>query len=225
VLAVGDAAFQRKSISKMGDVARGGRTVLFVSHNLGAIRNLCSRALVLQHGGLAFEGDVGQALAFYEKSLTTPDSGIEASQFRGTMTEHIRFEQLIRRQRGEIVEVLDPIEEFEIELHGFATQRFPALELKVVLFRDGFPLASCHDTPHESPMEPGPFVSKIAFPANVFRPGRYSIGIGASGAMGSWLWGSDVAVLDFSDNRGGLSAERTEGAVAIQYRSERIQGH
>ena len=58
VLAVGDAEFQRKSLGKMSDVANGGRTVLFVSHNLGAIRSLCSHAFLLEGGKLAFGGDV-----------------------------------------------------------------------------------------------------------------------------------------------------------------------
>src|SRR5947199_818660 len=56
VLAVGDAAFQRKSLSKMSDVAKRGRTVLLVSHNLGAIRNLCTRTLVFESGTLRFAG-------------------------------------------------------------------------------------------------------------------------------------------------------------------------
>ena len=56
VLAVGDVAFQRKCLGKMGDVAKQGRTVLFVSHNMGAVRSLCSRALVLGAGRLELDG-------------------------------------------------------------------------------------------------------------------------------------------------------------------------
>ena len=52
VLAVGDAQFQKKCLGKMGEVAKGGRTVLFVSHNLGAVRRLCTSALLLQSGRL-----------------------------------------------------------------------------------------------------------------------------------------------------------------------------
>src|SRR5512144_1441105 len=54
VLAVGDADFQRKSLGKMSDVAKGGRTVLFVSHNLAAIRRLCSHAFLFESGKLTF---------------------------------------------------------------------------------------------------------------------------------------------------------------------------
>ena len=52
VLAVGDAQFQKKCLGKMGDVAKEGRTVLFVSHNMAAISNLCEKVLVLEHGSL-----------------------------------------------------------------------------------------------------------------------------------------------------------------------------
>src|SRR6516225_6241884 len=56
VLAVGDMAFQKKCLGKMDDVSRHGRTILFVSHNMATIINLCTRALVLDRGRLAFEG-------------------------------------------------------------------------------------------------------------------------------------------------------------------------
>jgi lipopolysaccharide transport system ATP-binding protein len=65
VLAVGDAAFQKKCLGKMGDVARHGRTVLFVSHNLGAIRSLCSRAIVCSAGQIQFDGTPNDAIAHY----------------------------------------------------------------------------------------------------------------------------------------------------------------
>lgn len=66
VLAVGDAEFQKKAIGKMQDVSRGeGRTVLFVSHNMGAVKNLCKRGIVLNQGQVAFDGDVEESVAFY----------------------------------------------------------------------------------------------------------------------------------------------------------------
>ena len=58
VLAVGDAAFQKKCLGKMGDVANEGRTVLFVSHNMGAIQSLCSNAILIKNGILQEKGDV-----------------------------------------------------------------------------------------------------------------------------------------------------------------------
>lgn len=66
VLAVGDMAFQKKCLGKMGDAAeKEGRTVLYVSHNMATIRNLCSRCVVLDKGRIVFDGDVEEAIEIY----------------------------------------------------------------------------------------------------------------------------------------------------------------
>jgi lipopolysaccharide transport system ATP-binding protein len=69
VLAVGDAAFQRKCIGRMGEMARSGRTVLFVSHNMAAIQHLCSKGVVLQLGELMHVGPIESAIALYYAML------------------------------------------------------------------------------------------------------------------------------------------------------------
>ncbi len=77
VLAVGDAEFQRKAIGKMQDVSRGeGRTVLFVSHNMGAVRDLCTKALILKEGGLDFIGSTEDAITNYLKSVDNKLSSV-----------------------------------------------------------------------------------------------------------------------------------------------------
>ena len=66
VLAVGDAEIQKKAIGKMHDVANGqGRTVLFVSHNMAAVKSLCKKGVVLQNGQVAFKGNIDDSLNFY----------------------------------------------------------------------------------------------------------------------------------------------------------------
>jgi lipopolysaccharide transport system ATP-binding protein len=66
VLAVGDAEFQKKAIGKMQDISRGeGRTVLFVSHNMAAVKQLCTRGIVLENGGIKFEGNIDDAVKEY----------------------------------------------------------------------------------------------------------------------------------------------------------------
>ncbi|MGD2124844.1 MAG: ABC transporter ATP-binding protein [Desulfobacteraceae bacterium] len=69
VLAVGDAAFQKKCLKKMGDVAKEGRTILFVSHNMGAIRGLCGRAICLDVGRVIMDGDVKDTVNTYLDSI------------------------------------------------------------------------------------------------------------------------------------------------------------
>ena len=69
VLAVGDAAFQKKCLGKMSDVAHHGRTVLFVSHNMAAIQNLCSRCLMLDQGAIVADTDPTTATAKYLENI------------------------------------------------------------------------------------------------------------------------------------------------------------
>jgi lipopolysaccharide transport system ATP-binding protein len=75
VLAVGDAAFQRKSLGKMGEVASRGRTVLFVSHNLAIIQSLCQRGVLLERGGMVADGSIGETVATYLRSLERSATG------------------------------------------------------------------------------------------------------------------------------------------------------
>jgi lipopolysaccharide transport system ATP-binding protein len=69
VLAVGDAEFQKKAIGKMQDISHsGGRTVLFVSHNMAAIKQLCSKTIVLENGAVVFEGNTDEGIDYYVQS-------------------------------------------------------------------------------------------------------------------------------------------------------------
>ena len=70
VLAVGDSEFQKKCLGKMNEVARGGRTVLFVSHNMTAIEALCSSAIFLDAGALRMSGSATEVVSEYAKSVT-----------------------------------------------------------------------------------------------------------------------------------------------------------
>jgi lipopolysaccharide transport system ATP-binding protein len=78
VLAVGDSAFQKKCLGKMDEVSRSGRTVLFVSHNMATIINLCSKALVLDRGRLIFEGPCDEGVGLYVKGCNA-ESASEVS--------------------------------------------------------------------------------------------------------------------------------------------------
>ena len=75
VLAVGDTEFQKKCLGKMESVTKEGRTVLFVSHNIAAIRGLCPRSLLMENGRLVFDGDTDAAFARYLHSSTDAGGG------------------------------------------------------------------------------------------------------------------------------------------------------
>jgi lipopolysaccharide transport system ATP-binding protein len=223
VLAVGDAEFQRRSLGKMSDVAKGGRTVLFVSHNLGAIRRLCSHAFLFESGKVALDGSVDAALTAYERLCRSLSRSVVRASFYGPLADQIQFEQIICRQGGAVVSMLNSLCEVEIEIRWCALRAFPDFELKISLFRDGIHIASCHDTIDGVPLRAGHFISRFNIPANIFRPGIYTLGIGAAASTGSWLWCSDVAALDFPESISRGSADRNSGIVGIPYVAQRIE--
>jgi len=78
VLAVGDAEFQKKCLGKMGDVSKGeGRTVLFVSHNMTAVKELCNNGILLNQGQLLYTGSVSDTVAEYQKNNEKRSSYID----------------------------------------------------------------------------------------------------------------------------------------------------
>lgn len=102
VLAVGDSGFQKKCLGRMEEVAKRGRTVLFVSHNMAAIQSLCSTAIVLQEGRLAFKGTTEQAIAKYldsveqlsTQSLDARDDRVGGDIFRFTGVQFLNPETM-----------------------------------------------------------------------------------------------------------------------------------
>jgi lipopolysaccharide transport system ATP-binding protein len=75
VLAVGDSEFQRKCLGKMGDVARAGRTVLFISHDMTAVQSLCAKCLLIKSGKIAASGPSNEVIGGYMASMMRTDSG------------------------------------------------------------------------------------------------------------------------------------------------------
>ncbi|MGQ0633581.1 MAG: ABC transporter ATP-binding protein [Planctomycetaceae bacterium] len=96
VLAVGDAEFQAKCLGKIGDVASGGRTVLFVSHNMAAVESLCRRACLLERGRLVADGDVADVVRRYLDSGSELAGDIDLTSHPGRPE---RLRPLLRRLR------------------------------------------------------------------------------------------------------------------------------
>jgi lipopolysaccharide transport system ATP-binding protein len=118
VLAVGDIEFQQKCLGKMRDVASHGRTVLFVSHNLGSIRRLCGRAVLLEKGRLVADGAPAEVISAYlDETMPTQAPGratVEASVTRnGTGVARLR-EVMLSGDDGEPLPALHLGERFRI---------------------------------------------------------------------------------------------------------------
>lgn len=224
VLAVGDAEFQRKCLGKMGDVARAGRAVVLVSHNLGAVRDLCSVVAVLDKGELQFSGPAVQGIDFYHQVDRKQVCGaIALTGFAGPLSHDLEFREFRCMQNGVSLAVLDPACEVEIELVGAARRNMVRVDIDFKLYRDGVHVASCYDASPAQPLREGTFISRFRIPGMNLRPGRYAVGVGAIAAIGEWTWAADVGFLDFAENWNGQPPERCRGVVALPYSAERIQ--
>jgi lipopolysaccharide transport system ATP-binding protein len=108
VLAVGDASFQKRCLGKMQDVAKDGRTILFVSHNMQAVRTLCSSGFVLEAGELAFAGTCGECVTNYE-SVSPEQTQTEWRREEGNGTRRLSFEtascKLLGRQPNLVLQI------------------------------------------------------------------------------------------------------------------------
>jgi lipopolysaccharide transport system ATP-binding protein len=177
VLAVGDAAFQKKCLGKMSDVAGEGRTVLFVSHNMGAIQNLCSKCVWLKAGELASVGDTGTVIREY-----LGGAAAEYGRFDGTGRTKKPSHAVIRQawlereglpvghlMFGDQVDLVMDIEVFE--------RAVLAVEL-VLRQEDGVPVsfaASGLVQDLDLEVEPGRLVVRASLPPAWLAIGPYSI--------------------------------------------------
>jgi lipopolysaccharide transport system ATP-binding protein len=180
VLAVGDIAFQRKCLSVMGEVARSGRTLLFVSHNMALVGRTCSRAILLSEGAVAARGDiqavVNQYLAAHESQegerRFPPDDGKAVHIASVRLTTEGREPASTFDLGGPIAVALD-YEVREVVPSGLVGVRIATLE--------GVPVfTSCHlDTVDRSgpplALQPGRFVGRVVIPARLLAPGSYTL--------------------------------------------------
>lgn len=184
VLAVGDAAFQKKCLGKMGEVAKQGRTVLFVSHNLGAINNLCQKAVVIEEGRLIYEGDAGEGVGFYINSLYGDNSetgGIV--EYPEDLAKPIQVQQIsITNNSGEINTSFEYLDAVFVDV-GLALRTPKEGYYALFFIFDGYGntvFISADDdlkTSDLSEATAGSYVYRIPIPVRLLKPGRYFVSI------------------------------------------------
>jgi lipopolysaccharide transport system ATP-binding protein len=138
VLAVGDAEFQKKCLGKMREVAHSGRTVLFVSHQLGAIEQLCTRVIWLDAGTVRQSGQTREMVAAYLSALS---SGQFVAQKRGAFQV---TDITLRNADGVATNVFAPGDDIDIQVHYSADRRFEKPYLWISIDSQWGPLCSAN---------------------------------------------------------------------------------
>ena len=187
VLAVGDAQFQKKCLGKMQDLPRSGRTVLFVSHNMKAVRQLCTRAILLRAGSLVAEGLSADITERYLREETlAPDTMATMQQILATIPsdETLRWLDIRLTQGGTpVTHIVSNGRPLEILLSYRVTTRTTGLRIfcDVVDSEETLLFRSFHDENAQGipTMEPGEYVSTATLPADILAPISYELVIRA----------------------------------------------
>jgi homopolymeric O-antigen transport system ATP-binding protein len=192
VLAVGDASFQRKCLGKMGEVSTEGRTVVFVSHNMAAVRSLTSKALWLDHGRVAEDGPTSEVVSAYLASTIDEEvSGVVDLTENASRRMVGKF--TAQRVRFTSVSLLDPEDRpalrfgegapLRVDMRFEIREPVRFLELYVrVKNTEGQRLFSSFAGQIESTLQPGRYRSMCEIPENPLRPGRYVVELVARAA-------------------------------------------
>lgn len=181
VLAVGDASFQKKCLGKMGEVTRGGRTVLFVSHQMDMIRSLCSIGILLDKGKINTFGSVNDVVDSYiqnnmdekQKSsfLLKDNNDISIKVISGKVIDENEEEN----------DLFDVFSKIAMEFTYIISKPVEGAVVNFELKRNGATLFISFDTDEDvlnlNPRVPGLYVSRIEIPSPLLKPGNYSISI------------------------------------------------
>ena len=182
VLAVGDMQFQKKCLGKMQDVASEGRTVLFVSHNMGAIKNLCTRGILLNQGHLEYEGEIHSVIEKYQKlGIETSCRGycdiepIDNSKFNFNRIAVYKNNQLYDHVPCDVFDKIS----IEIDYTVFEELRNHTLYLQIK--KEGEVVFGSFDTSSDPDLaesrKKGKYKTKFHIPTPLLKPGLYSVTI------------------------------------------------
>ena len=207
VLAVGDAQFQKKSIKKMGSVVKdSSRTILFVSHNMGAIKSLCQRAIFIDNG-TAEEMSIDSAV---EKYLSTGnENNIRVIKFKNENKKDIQFEEI--KVVSKKNDYISAEEDITIKLQYRAKRQVAAVYLSMyiensngvkVIFTDDHG----KDIKKVSAKKKGKYLASVIIPGNLLSPGCYFVSAGIAsyveGGLDSRLQSCSFTIKNKNNTRG-----------------------
>jgi lipopolysaccharide transport system ATP-binding protein len=189
VLSVGDLGFQRKCLGKMQDVAGEGRTVLFVSHNLGAVVELCDRGILLEDGCVVEDASSAAAVNRYMAKLQVSNGVFDLTDqaLRQTFLHEnaFRWTRLtVIDSRGSATEEVGLRDPFQLVIEAVALRRLADLVLNLSVYSgSGVCMFNSYQTASGLPSayEAGPVAFRVTFDPNLFAPGHYTIGLWATG--------------------------------------------
>lgn len=224
VLAVGDAEFQKKCLGKMGDVAKEGRTVLFVSHNMAAVLNLCGKGILLDAGQVREVGSIQHVVNTYISSSMALDGEVVFSKGRHYPESELRFIAVrILDTDGLAKAHVDLLKGLNIQIEYEITHTIRMAQVAFELYNSMGVCVLCSSDFDTNPEDsknfkyPGRYRTSCHIPPSYLRPGSYWIDLGSSvpnvrmldevhNALAFEIWDSGSIVFKLSQVRRGVIA-------------------
>jgi len=219
VLAVGDSSFQKKCLNKMEEVGKGGRTVLFVSHNMPAVTRLCQRVILLHEGEVLKDGPSHQVVnAYLQSGLGSRAERVWSDLQKAPGNDIVRLRAVrVRNEEGKVTEAMD-------------IRRPAALEMEYDVLKDGHVLVPNYHVLNEEgvyvfvaidgdpawrrkPRTPGRYVSTAWIPGNFLTEGSLIVGAAVStlDPVVVHFWEKDAVAFQVIDSLDGDSARGDYG--------------
>tara|TARA_R110002020_G_scaffold82873_1_gene205401 strand:- start:6678 stop:7931 length:1254 start_codon:yes stop_codon:yes gene_type:complete len=193
VLAVGDFEFQKKCLGKMEDVSKNdGKTVLFVSHDLGAISNLCTSGLLLENGGGRYFSSIGNTINQYSSQKRIGTGGVDNVHFDGPLAKSFKLVSVLVNKISPFDQeiILNRNESVQFETKFFTEER-TAVKVILTIYKEGIKLFSCFDCMNheEAKYE---INSLYSFNLNFLHQGYYSVALGIHAKNDDWSWNDSI---------------------------------
>ena len=194
VLAVGDVAFQRKCLGKMGDLSHSGRTVLFVSHNMQAVRSLCSEAIWLERGEIKAAGSSSEVVERYLELASRNESLGDLNTALAAMPSDAAFRMnyISLEQDGVTASTVLSGKPLDLVLGYTLLRDTPGFHICIRVFdiEGTMLLETIHNGDSEDlpVVEAGDYVSRVSFPADFFAAHAFDVAILPSIAGQRDLW-------------------------------------
>ena len=208
VLAVGDAEFQKKAIGKMKDVSEGhGRTILFVSHNMTAIKNLCSKAVMLKNGIIKKAGLTSEVINHYLHHNQMSDGRIEWESDNAPGDSRIKLKSVEVISDGKATGTPSVGKDIKIKLtyinYESGVRRLISFHvlnsMNQILFTSANTKSASlkYDSWVDKDYPPGDFATSCTVPANLLNPGQHSVNLYLNGSMSSDSIIKEESIISF----------------------------
>jgi lipopolysaccharide transport system ATP-binding protein len=219
VLAVGDIAFQRKCLGAMQNLAGRGRTVILVSHNMGAIQRLCTRGIVVDGGAISFIGETPDAISSFLSSISNLS---EAMPMSGPLREVITVQSLTINDQAAIEPIrIKPSAEILVELELLFATAVPEAKVIISITKDDQKIINLHDVSVPADIPQGYARIRATLPSYFLSPGEYGVSMLCFSARGGCAWATVGAFSVLAEAAGSYDIGNM-GLVHLSDRATRV---